>query len=179
MRQSGLHVSPLPIGALKQRRHFSTLIGARRLATSHVFAGGLGAFAGPIDGGFDARTHRPATRAFSSRSKRDCYDVLGVTRNADKGEIKQAYFRLAKKYHPDANQVRAVVRDVRIEDFSDYLRKEVLPRDADVVTSARHVRRRVACPTSRPGGRRRCRRQIQRSHRSLRGPVRRRTTPAL
>eukprot|EP00986_Skeletonema_menzelii_P012098 scaffold6464_cov145-Skeletonema_menzelii.AAC.7 len=45
-----------------------------------------------------------ARRAFSSSSKRNFYDVLGVGRGADKGEIKKAYFKLAKKYHPDTNR---------------------------------------------------------------------------
>ncbi len=35
--------------------------------------------------------------------KRDCYEILGVDRNADEGAIKKAYRRLAKKYHPDTN----------------------------------------------------------------------------
>lgn len=35
--------------------------------------------------------------------KRDYYDVLGVGRNADETQIKKAYRRLAKKYHPDTN----------------------------------------------------------------------------
>src|SRR3954468_11049462 len=34
-------------------------------------------------------------------TKRDYYEVLGVTRNADGDEIKRAYRRLAMKYHPD------------------------------------------------------------------------------
>ncbi|CAI9104051.1 OLC1v1002658C1 [Oldenlandia corymbosa var. corymbosa] len=41
---------------------------------------------------------------FTVRAERDYYSVLGVSKNASKSEIKSAYRKLARSYHPDVNK---------------------------------------------------------------------------
>jgi molecular chaperone DnaJ len=44
-------------------------------------------------------------------SKRDYYDVLGVSRTASEQELKSAYRALAQRYHPDKNQSDPTAED--------------------------------------------------------------------
>ena len=37
-------------------------------------------------------------------AKRDYYEVLGVPRNASQDDIKSAFRKLARQYHPDVSQ---------------------------------------------------------------------------
>src|SRR5687768_17189630 len=39
-----------------------------------------------------------------STTKRDYYEVLGLARGATEDEIRKAYRRLARQYHPDVNK---------------------------------------------------------------------------
>ena len=52
-------------------------------------------------------------------SKRDYYEVLGVSRDAAKAEVKKAYRKLARKYHPDANRENQAEAEEKFKEISE------------------------------------------------------------
>ena len=72
-----------------------------------------------------------ARRLLSTQSK-DPYQVLGVSRNASEKEIKQAYFRAAKKNHPDVDKSAGAAERFReVSEAYDVLRDPSRRRAAD------------------------------------------------
>jgi len=50
-------------------------------------------------------------------NKRDYYEILGVSQNATKSDMKKAYRRLARQYHPDVNKEESA--DDRFKEISE------------------------------------------------------------
>ena len=52
-------------------------------------------------------------------NKRDYYEVLGVDKNASDEELKKAYRKLAKKYHPDANPDNKAEAEAKFKEVNE------------------------------------------------------------
>ncbi|XP_019059412.1 PREDICTED: LOW QUALITY PROTEIN: chaperone protein dnaJ A6, chloroplastic-like [Tarenaya hassleriana] len=69
---------------------------------SSIFAGGSLPFLSLS--GLSQNLHRRRGARFTVRADADYYSVLGVSKNSTKSEIKSAYRKLARNYHPDVNK---------------------------------------------------------------------------
>ncbi|XP_072162970.1 dnaJ homolog subfamily C member 25-like [Diadema setosum] len=86
--------------------------------------------------------------------KKSCYDVLGITRDASKGDVAKAYRQLARKYHPDKYKAAdAEEKFQAIATAYEILRDEEQRKDYDFMLDNpdevyrhyyRYYRRRVA-----------------------------------
>ncbi len=109
----------------------------------------------------------PETRSLMPVAFQDYYEALGVPRDASAEEIRQAYRRLARQYHPDVNKEPGA--EDRFKEISEAY--EVL-RDPEKRAALRPTRRQLEA-RARTFRRGRVRARLRRRQRLRRRPLRR------
>eukprot|EP00184_Porphyridium_aerugineum_P000921 CAMPEP_0184701350 /NCGR_PEP_ID=MMETSP0313-20130426/19469_1 /TAXON_ID=2792 /ORGANISM="Porphyridium aerugineum, Strain SAG 1380-2" /LENGTH=139 /DNA_ID=CAMNT_0027161381 /DNA_START=174 /DNA_END=589 /DNA_ORIENTATION=- len=56
--------------------------------------------------------------AVAAASAKSYYDLLGVPKDADERQLKSAYRKLAKKYHPDKNQDNRDAAEAKFQEMA-------------------------------------------------------------
>lgn len=71
-------------------------------------------------------------------AKRDYYEILGVSKNATADEIKQAYRRLAKQYHPDMNPQNKAQAEEKFKELSEAYEVLIDPKKKELYDQYGH-----------------------------------------
>ena len=93
----------------------------------------------------DFKAHM-STQSFSRRLKKTHYDTLKLTENSTQDEIKTAYYKLSKEYHPDLNKSEGARK--QFQDISDayevlgnFSKRKLYDRDLMTRGDDIHIRR--------------------------------------
>lgn len=72
-------------------------------------------------------------------AKRDYYEILGVSKNATADEIKTAYRRLAKQYHPDMNPQNKSQAEEKFKELSEAYEVLIDPKKKELYDQYGHA----------------------------------------
>ncbi len=104
----GVEREPEPDVVVAEMPHPAAVTAGRERARA-----GEGSTSPPKNTGDDA-LRREVLEAHADMAARDHYEMLGIARDASGGDVKRAYFKLAKRLHPDS-VARAGLEDLRRE----------------------------------------------------------------